>query len=224
MLVCYKVPRIVAIGPYHHHRAHLKQAEKVKHAAAIDLVTRSGRLLEDMYGEVASAADDDRRLFDKDVMAGIGYDDFRHMMFFDACFLVQYILMQSGEKIDQGLRGFIGPNRKDIRHDITLLENQLPWKVVQRVMGFTVVIKPVHDPLNWLKRFISIFKGFVQDQKPPKSKQDNAGSSDDDDDEEEEEEHNRSSSSDDYSCYQAPHLLGLLQHFHCRRRKRKKKP
>ncbi|KAJ1254546.1 hypothetical protein BS78_K034400 [Paspalum vaginatum] len=203
---CYKVPRIVAIGPYHHHRAHLKQAEKVKHAAAIDLVTRSGRLLEDMYTEVALAADDARRLYDKEVMAGIGYDDFRHMMFFDACFLVQYILMQSGEKIDQGLRGFIGPNRKDIRHDITLLENQLPWKVVQIVMGFTVVATPAHDPL---KRFVSIFKGFVQDQKPSKSKQGNAASPDDDDDEEEE---HRSSSSDDYSCYQAPHLLGLLRY------------
>ncbi|WVZ49517.1 hypothetical protein U9M48_000866 [Paspalum notatum var. saurae] len=72
---CYKVPRIVSIGPYHHHRAHLKQAEKVKHAAAIDLVTRSGRLLEDMYGEVASAADDARRLYDKDVMAASSDDD-----------------------------------------------------------------------------------------------------------------------------------------------------
>lgn len=122
----YTVPRYMAIGPYHHHRAHLKKVETVKHAAAIRCVRESGHLLEEQYSAVASAADDVRCLYDKEVMAGISYDDFRHMMFFDACLLVQFMRMYCGFGIDKSLGGFLSPNRRDISHDIILLENQLP--------------------------------------------------------------------------------------------------
>ena len=95
----YTVPRIVAIGPYHHHRGHLKQAEKVKHMAAICCVNESGQLLEEIYAAVTSVADNVRCLYDKDVMAGISCVDFRDMMMFvDACFLVQYMSMRSRQK------------------------------------------------------------------------------------------------------------------------------
>ncbi|OEL28745.1 hypothetical protein BAE44_0010236 [Dichanthelium oligosanthes] len=136
---CYSMPRIVAIGPYHHGLDHLMQVEKVKHAAACLCVKRSGRLLEELYEAVASTSDNVRHLYDKDVMAGIGYDDFRCMMFFDACFLVQYMLMRvtpRDEIDDESLHSFLSPNRIDIFHDVMLLENQLPWKVVETVMSF----------------------------------------------------------------------------------------
>ncbi|KAJ1277042.1 hypothetical protein BS78_05G263700 [Paspalum vaginatum] len=128
---CYKQPRVVAIGPYHHNLKRLKRAEKAKYEAAICCVKQSSCLLEDVYSMVASVADASRCLYDEDVMSGIGDDDFRVMMFFDACFLVQFMLLLSGEKIDPTPslhRFFFGPNRRDIRHDILLLENQLPWK------------------------------------------------------------------------------------------------
>jgi hypothetical protein len=61
-----------------------------------------------MYEAVVSTADDARRLYDKDVMAGIGYDDFRHMMFFDACFLVQYMVWctDGSDEMDPSLNRF----------------------------------------------------------------------------------------------------------------------
>ena len=124
-------------------------------------VRESGHLLEELFSAVASTADKVRRLYDKDVMAGMGDDDFRHMMFFDACFLVQYMLMKSGIQIDRSLRGLLGPNRIDIRHDVMLLENQLPWEVVETVMMF----RSVH-----LEAFIYRYmKGYLQDRKtvPP---------------------------------------------------------
>ncbi|KAJ1277056.1 hypothetical protein BS78_05G264600 [Paspalum vaginatum] len=183
---------VVAIGPYHHHQPHLKKAEKVTHMAAIQCVRESGHLLEEVYGAVASAADDARRLYDKDVMAGIGYDDFRHMMFFDARFLVQYILMQTdSSKVDQSLANFFGPNRKDIRQDITLLENQLPWKLVQIVMGFSPAATLTRDPFV---RFLIIYKGFLQDQRPTEEAISSAHGFTPD------------------KHYRPPHLLGFLRH------------
>jgi hypothetical protein len=145
----------MAIGPYHHHHPHLKQVEKVKHMAAICCVVESGHLLDGVYDAVVSAADDVHHLYEKDVMEGIGYDDFRHMMFFDAYFLVQYMLMRSGDDIDHSLHGFLSPNRIDIQHDVTLLENQLPWQVVETLMRFRCV--------PYLLIFIISFRSFLQD-------------------------------------------------------------
>ncbi|CAO2150185.1 unnamed protein product [Urochloa humidicola] len=133
----YTVPRIVAIGPYHHGLDHLKPVEKVKHAAACYCVMQSGCLLEDLYGAVAQVADAVRWLYDKDVVERIGEDDFRHMMFFDACFLVQNMLMRSDrDKVNKSLLGFLCPYRIDIFHDVMLLENQIPWILVEIVIRF----------------------------------------------------------------------------------------
>ncbi|CAN6226724.1 unnamed protein product [Urochloa humidicola] len=60
------------------------------------------------------------------------------MMFFDACFLVQYMVLRGSAhgEIDENLLGFLGPNRGDILRDVMLLENQLPWKLVETVLRF----------------------------------------------------------------------------------------
>ncbi|CAD6252892.1 unnamed protein product [Miscanthus lutarioriparius] len=185
----YTVPRVVAIGPYHHNRDHLKQAENVKHMAAIRCVIESGHLLEEVYSAVVSSADLVRRLglYDKDVMKGIGYDEFRHMMFFDACFLVQYMRLSTDIAVDESLHGFFGPNRRNIHHDLILLENQLPWKVVEAVLRFMPDVR--------LGRFISRWKVYVQHHRKPK----------------EEEDSHVSALIKDKTF--KPHLLGLLRYY-----------
>ncbi|TKW02526.1 hypothetical protein SEVIR_8G247600v4 [Setaria viridis] len=183
----YTLPRIVAIGPYHHGKEHLKQAEKVKHAAACHCVRQSGRSLEELYGAVVPMADHARHFYDKDVMAGINPEDFRHMMFFDACFLVQYMLSRAytGD-VDQSLNGFLSPNRIDIFHDVMLLENQLPWHVVETVIR--------------LLRLPSLSKKFVARKR-------NCMLSDD------RHEPPQQKPFIWYDSYKPPHLLGLLRYY-----------
>ncbi|KAJ1277826.1 hypothetical protein BS78_04G032900 [Paspalum vaginatum] len=178
------VPRIVAIGPYHHNRQELKQTEQAKHVAAYHCLRQSGRSVEELYSAVVSVADDARRLYDKDVMAGIGYEDFRHMMFFDACFLVQYMVWYtdiSDKEMDPSLRTFFFSNRSDINHDVLLLENQLPWQVVKTVMRF----RPL--PLD---KFVAPWTTLLQDRHDVKK---------------------RPFALD--GTYQPPHLLGLLRFY-----------
>lgn len=179
---CYRTPRIVAIGPYHHDEEKLKQTEMVKHVAAIHCVGERQDKTEELYGQVALAADHARCLYDKDVMKNISYVDFRHMMFFDACFLVQYMLMWTEENIDERLSGFFRPNSRDIRHDVMLLENQIPWEVVKPVIRFA-------PQRLKLKHFIYILKGYLQHRRPSGS-EDTASS----------------------EIREPPHLLGLLRH------------
>ncbi|CAO2184636.1 unnamed protein product [Urochloa humidicola] len=135
----YTVPRIVAIGPYHRDRIHqLMEGENAKSMAVCQCIRESGRPMMEVYGAVVCAADDARCLYHKDVIEADenNHQAFRDNMFLDACFLVQYMLMRGGTKIDESLHAFLSPNRVDIFHDVMLLENQLPWKVVKTVMSF----------------------------------------------------------------------------------------
>ncbi|RLM70312.1 hypothetical protein C2845_PM17G14760 [Panicum miliaceum] len=191
----YTVPTTVAIGPYHHYQEHLKQAEKVKHVAAYHCIRESGCSVEEMYGAVVSVGNDARRLYDKDVMAGISDNEFLPMMFYDACFLVQYMLScipSDIAEMDPSLRGFIESNENDIDHDVMLLDNQLPWLVVKAILRFRPVpLEALHNSL----------KGCLQDRKDNKE---NAFVLDD--------------------GYEPPHLLGLLRLFVVGRSKANLKP
>ncbi|KAJ1277018.1 hypothetical protein BS78_05G261900 [Paspalum vaginatum] len=194
---CYTLPRIVAIGPYHRHVSYVKQAEQVKRVAAYLCGKQSVHSSEEgLYRQVVKAADDARRLYNKDATEGIPDDDFRHMMFYDACFLVQYIMMQSGngriiKKDTKMLHGFLRPNRIDILHDVMLLENQLPWSVLD------AVIVSLEDDLNTeslMKGFVSKLRGCLQDLDPGKT------------------ERSRHVMIWD-GRYTPPHLLGLVRYY-----------
>lgn len=180
----YTTPTMVAIGPYHHGREHLKPVEQVKHVAAYHCIRESGHSVQEIYDEVVSVAYHARSLYDKKVMAGMSDNDFLPMMFYDACFLVQYMLTctsttEQGE-MDPALRSFYDSNDNDIFHDLMLLENQIPWGVVQAVMRFRSV------PLD---AFIASLRACLQDRKDSDKEEFTLDSS-----------------------YEPPHFLGLLRY------------
>jgi hypothetical protein len=179
----YTVPRLVAIGPYHC-GARRTPVEKAKHAAAHHCVRESGRSPQELYDAVVSAAYRARRLYDKEVMAALDDRDFLPMMFYDACFLVQYMrwCTDSIVEVDATLCRFFEFNRKILRHDLMLLQNQLPWQVVEAVMSF----RPVD-----LADFISDWRVYLQERKALEKKP--VVVLDD--------------------SYRPPHLLGLLRFY-----------
>ncbi|TVU22693.1 hypothetical protein EJB05_32409, partial [Eragrostis curvula] len=181
----YTVPTVVAIGPYHHGRDHLRHAEKMKRVAALHCIRRSGYSVQQMYDAVVSVAHNVRRLYDKDVIEGINDCDFLPMMFYDACFLVQYMLaITNAERIDPSLMSYIDSNDNDIYHDIMVLENQLPWPIVQTVMRFTPVP---------LAQFIDDLRDGLQNIIPRKIIPEEQPYFDD--------------------SYEPPHLLGLIRFY-----------
>ena len=98
--------------------------------AAYHCIEESGRPVEDLYGAVISAVGTTygRHLYlNKD--AGLSDDDFLPMMFFDACFLVHCMVWYTDRsgKMDVSLSKFFEHNYNGIRHDMMLLDNQLPW-------------------------------------------------------------------------------------------------
>jgi hypothetical protein len=135
----YFVPRAVAIGPYHHGAPHLKEAEEVKRAAAYYFCGESGHSVEEVYQRILLVAAEARSCYvDDDTVASIGEGDFAAIMFHDGCFLLQYIIC-STDDIAPSLESWFNSNDASMERDIFLLENQLPWVVLDALMTFRSV-------------------------------------------------------------------------------------
>ncbi|XP_037432565.1 uncharacterized protein LOC119299432 [Triticum dicoccoides] len=185
----YKVPVAVAIGPIYH--ARLLEAESVKHVAADQCIAQSSRSLQEMYTKVSSVSDLARILYHPDDVATFRHrDDFVPMMFFDACFLVQFMCWHyiPDEDMHQALVSYFHANHERIRTDIMMLENQIPWVVVKTILEF---MPPA--PLPWCcpwERFIIVMRRGLKNQIGPDDPIDVL-----------------------HPVYEPPHVLGLVRFY-----------
>ncbi|KAI5011318.1 hypothetical protein ZWY2020_013455 [Hordeum vulgare] len=140
----YAAPKVVSIGPYHHGRTPaLQEMESVKHAAACHLVKATGRPIQEVYWAVCTVAEEARGHYDAGRLGGLGDDDFKPMMFLDGCFLLQYMQFWCRESggdedpdMDPSLYNAFSSIDRPILSDVVLLENQLPWVVIEALLSF----------------------------------------------------------------------------------------
>ncbi|KAF7027563.1 hypothetical protein CFC21_039596 [Triticum aestivum] len=121
----YIEPMVVAIGPYHHGIPKLEEMEKLKMVAAHCFIEDSGHSPEEIYGAVSAVAGMARGLYVGDEVA------------------------------DPSLQRALICNRVCIENDIMLLENQIPWSVVDILNGLSGAPAPVD-------KFISIMGSMFQ--------------------------------------------------------------
>ncbi|CAM0870765.1 unnamed protein product [Alopecurus aequalis] len=135
---CYIVPSFVAIGPYHHGLPHLQEAEEVKYAAAHDFCTQSGHSVEEVHGKILSIVADARRCYAADAVERFGDAEFAEMMFLDGCFLLKYMQLNQNPEEERALliNRMVLSTGPCILRDIFLLENQLPWLVLETLTEF----------------------------------------------------------------------------------------
>ncbi|BAF28051.2 Os11g0278300 [Oryza sativa Japonica Group] len=157
----YLVPSAVAIGPYHHDLPHLQEAEEVKRAAAYYFWRDWGdsaqgadppQSAEAAYEKILSVAGNVRSCYVGDTAAGMSCEaDFAAMMFRDGCFLLQFMIFirsSPGGLVAPSLQGWFNSKLASILRDIFLMENQIPWLVLQTLMSF----KPALDVEDFIAR------------------------------------------------------------------------
>ncbi|CAM0879423.1 unnamed protein product [Alopecurus aequalis] len=133
----YIVPKVVAIGPYHRDLDHLREMQKVKQVAAHQYISLCSTTYEEIHETILKFAGIARNLYAKDVVAGIGDAEFVDMMILDGIFLLQYMIMTvKPEHLFSSLLRCFHSNQACISNDIMLLENQLPWVVIQTLNEF----------------------------------------------------------------------------------------
>ncbi|KAF2910489.1 UPF0481 protein At3g47200 [Oryza sativa Japonica Group] len=127
----YLVPSAVAIGPYHHDLPHLQEAEEVKRAAAYYFWRDWGdsaqgadppQSAEAAYEKILSVAGNVRSCYVGDTAAG--------------------------GLVAPSLQGWFNSKLASILRDIFLMENQIPWLVLQTLMSF----KPALDVEDFIAR------------------------------------------------------------------------
>ncbi|XBI50711.1 hypothetical protein VPH35_114077 [Triticum aestivum] len=186
---------VVAIDPYHHGKPHLQRMERVKHVAASQFLLESGDLsVREVYNAVYLVSGEARRRYGQDsVVAGIDDADFVPMMFFDACFLLEFMHFISDEQLpfDEALSYVFRSNQELIISDVMLLENQLPWLVLESLMGFSSV--PVQEKMIISRMGKGLTKRRHHIQTGP--------------------EEILSNLYEDEEEYKPPHLLGLLRFY-----------
>ncbi|CAO2189987.1 unnamed protein product [Urochloa humidicola] len=130
----YVEPSLVAIGPYHHHLPHLQKMQEVKVAAAKNFCTYLGCSEEEVYRKIFTVAIDARRCYDASSpsMAKMSDEVFAEMMRVDGCFLLWFMTCQN----DPLLIGCMLSSGPIFYKDLFLLENQIPWLVLDALTEF----------------------------------------------------------------------------------------
>ncbi|PON95330.1 hypothetical protein TorRG33x02_088520 [Trema orientale] len=157
------VPNAFSIGPFHHDDHHLKPTERIKQKYLLDLITRLSNpnrpispnpitpdpnLIRDFTRAISNVQKDAREYYAGPI--DMKADEFVEMLVLDGCFLVELFR----KKADENLRD----NHNDpifsmscmlqfLYHDLILLENQIPWLVLDILFDMTKTTSINEKPL-----------------------------------------------------------------------------
>ncbi|KAB5519360.1 hypothetical protein DKX38_023679 [Salix brachista] len=130
---CYD-PSVVSIGPYHHWNEGLEEMEGLKFALACHFVKDSGGRPEEMYRKVKQEAKDARKCYMEDeATKKFDEEQFSRMMFIDGCFILQFIYYFLHEPENLMMSNY---EASLVTKDLFLLENQLPFVVLESLLSF----------------------------------------------------------------------------------------
>ncbi|KAI3772641.1 hypothetical protein L6452_03831 [Arctium lappa] len=129
----YYEPAVISLGPYHHNRPDLAQAEKYKLITLEEFSYNSKKKIDYLYNKVFEVVHDARKCYIDGSTDDYNDEEFNRMMLRDACFVLFFIecLSLSNKKMllhneYLGALGFA-----NVVRDIFLLENQIPFVVVK---------------------------------------------------------------------------------------------
>ncbi|KAI3787051.1 hypothetical protein L1987_41226 [Smallanthus sonchifolius] len=130
---CYQ-PAVVSLGPYHHNRKPgLAQAENYKLRTLQEFCLSTRKAIDELYNEVFKVVHDARKCYIDGSTDAYSDHEFCQMMLRDGCFIVFFMEgMTYGDNKLMLTNEYLGTTEiLNITGDIFLLENQIPFLVLQ---------------------------------------------------------------------------------------------
>ncbi|KAJ9695442.1 hypothetical protein PVL29_010757 [Vitis rotundifolia] len=126
-------PRVISVGPYHHHKHELKAAEMLKCQMTKRFILDCGQGIEVLYDKIASEISELRKCYSKKAIKKYDNEELAWMMLVDGCSLLHYIHCYTTEGKLKDLP-FKHQNASFVQQDLLLLENQLPFRVLELLL------------------------------------------------------------------------------------------
>jgi hypothetical protein len=153
-------PHVISIGPYHHNNDNCRSMEKHKvryFENFMDLVKRTGLEMENLVSTIRKMENEIRSCYVETVQ--LKSDDFVKMIMLDASFILELFLRDSEDgftdddpmKVEAWLL-------EVVRRELLLLENQLPFFVIEKLYHLALPSLPNPTPLIQLT--FHFFKGL----------------------------------------------------------------
>ncbi|KAG2676165.1 hypothetical protein I3760_12G040100 [Carya illinoinensis] len=142
------MPEVVSIGPFHHGNTQLQAMENIKLLYLSSLFVRTGFGLERSVEAILRIQQECRACYADPVVDQILFHEFIEMMVIDGCFILEFLCRYLDKR--RGIHGeHNDPNDsvfttswmpRKIVADLLLLENQLPWCVLDCLSNVMISI------------------------------------------------------------------------------------
>ncbi|KAF7830272.1 UPF0481 protein [Senna tora] len=155
------IPKIISIGPFHHKREDLQKMEKHKLRYLKEFLQRSEASLEDCIKLVQKSELRLRKCYAEAIE--LNHVRFVEMILVDAAFVIEVLVSISFPELRNCDDWILGRSRmlSEIRQDMFLMENQLPFFIMEDLLTLAKVNFPPHNDsrailirltLNFFKR------------------------------------------------------------------------
>ncbi|KAI3694515.1 hypothetical protein L1987_77482 [Smallanthus sonchifolius] len=168
----YYEPAVVSLGPYHHNRPRLAQAENYKLITLEEYRLSTEKPIAFLYNKVFEVVHDARKCYIDGSTYAYSDEQFCQMMLRDGCFILFFIecissqnnkLMLYNEYL--GALGFA-----NVARDMFLLENQIPFVVLKVLLKLKFPDDKGEDVLNGFFNYLNYGEVVTRDEKVLKNK------------------------------------------------------
>ncbi|KAG5252723.1 UPF0481 protein [Salix suchowensis] len=152
---CYR-PLVVSIGPYNYGERddRLREVETLKVPMARQFILDSGKDIQLIYSELEEEMKlkKAREFYNEVDIKGFDNEQFARMMFLDGCFILQFIycVTHNYKNLEMTYRQVVG-----VKRDLLLLENQVPFPVLQSLMRLRYQKNETNHGMKLLYDFLS---------------------------------------------------------------------
>ncbi|KAD5317477.1 hypothetical protein R6Q59_032832 [Mikania micrantha] len=150
----YYKPSVVSLGPYHHNQTRLSQAEKYKLITLEEYSLSTGKTVRFLYDKVFEVVPDARRCYIDGSTDAYNDEELNRMMLHDGCFIL-FMIESTGNNKSHLVFEYLGSvELSNIMCDLFLLENQIPFVVLQVLLELKFPADKGEDVLNKFFNFL----------------------------------------------------------------------
>ena len=138
------IPDAFSIGPFHHGCPNLKATETIKAKYLQGLASRSGVLLKDIINSINALEKEACEYY----AGSIDYsqEELVKILVIDGCFIIELLCRNASKQLKEENDPIFSTSNmcQFLGHDLILLENQVPWMVLEHLFSM-IMAPPIHD-------------------------------------------------------------------------------